>query len=86
MHIGSIQLPAINSLSRAAPTNAAAFHPDSLIRARQIIGEDGTPPLLSIGRTHFYALVKAGRLPQPKKVGTMSLWRVGDLIDAIAKL
>lgn len=79
-------MPAINSSSRAAPTNAAGFHPDSLIRVRQIIGEDGTPPLLSIGRTHFYSLVKQGLLPKPKKVGTMSLWHVGDLLDAIGKL
>ena len=78
-------MPVITS-RRAEPTNAAGFHPDSLIRARQIIGEDGTPPLLSVGRTHFYALVRDGRLPPPKKVGTMSLWRVGDLLDAIAKL
>lgn len=69
-----------------ARTPTAAYHPDARIRARQILGEDGSPPLLSIGRTHFYALVKQGRLPQPKKVGTMSLWRVGDLLDAIAKL
>ena len=78
-------MPTITS-RRAASINAASFHPDALIRARQIIGEDGTPPLLSVGRTHFYALVKQGKIPQPKKVGTMSLWRVGDLIDAIAKL
>ncbi|WP_449370769.1 helix-turn-helix transcriptional regulator [Thiomonas sp.] len=71
---------------RAAPNNAAGFHPDALVRARQIIGEDGTPPLISVGRTHFYALVKEGRLPQPRKVGAMSLWRVGDLLDAFSKL
>ena len=79
-------MPVITPSRRAEITNAAGFHPDALIHARQIIGEDGTPPLLSIGRTHFYALVRDGRLPQPKKVGTMSLWRVGDLLDAIAKL
>ncbi|CUA98209.1 helix-turn-helix transcriptional regulator [Thiomonas bhubaneswarensis] len=74
---------------KSAPTVApAAFniHPDALIRRKQILGADGNPPLLAIGATKFHALIAEGRLPKPRKIGSASFWRVGDLLDAIARL
>jgi predicted DNA-binding transcriptional regulator AlpA len=35
--------------------------------------------MLSIGRSTFWAQVKARRLPQPVKIGGATRWRVADL-------
>lgn len=50
---------------------------DRRLRVKYIIGPDG---LLQISRSHFYALVAAGKLPKPIKVGKTSLWKESDLI------
>jgi predicted DNA-binding transcriptional regulator AlpA len=62
------------------------LHPDARLRLRDILGLHGRPPLLSIGRTKFYALVKSGKLPAPDKIGSASVWRFGNLLSAIDKL
>lgn len=62
------------------------LHPDARLRLRDILGLDGRPPLLRIGRTKFYALIKSGKLPSAEKLGRASLWRFGDLLSAINKL
>jgi predicted DNA-binding transcriptional regulator AlpA len=67
---------------RAAPVSADV-HPDSLIRIHQIIGLNG---LLNIGRSHFYQLIQQGKFPKPTKLGHISLWRAGDVLDAIRRL
>jgi predicted DNA-binding transcriptional regulator AlpA len=36
--------------------------------------------MLSIGRSTFWAHVKAGKLPQPVKIGHATRWRVSDLL------
>ncbi len=70
---------------RVAPATADV-HPDSLIRIHQIIGLNGAPPLLACGRTQFYAWIKAGRLPPPRKIGHSSYWRAGDILAALEVL
>lgn len=70
---------------RAAPVSAD-IHPDALIRLHQIIGLNGTTPLLACGRSKFYEMVKAGDLPPPRKIGHSSYWRAGDVIAAIRRL
>jgi prophage regulatory protein len=41
--------------------------------------------LLGVGRTSVYAMVKAGRLPQPQRIGPrISRWRAGDVLAALA--
>ena len=60
---------------------------DALIRARDIFaGNAGRPPLLSIGRTNFFGLVKAGKFPPPDaRIGGAVFWRLSTVkswIDA----
>lgn len=51
---------------------------DKLLRLRDILGPTG---LLPISRSHFYALVAAGTIPKPIKLGSrISVWRRSDLI------
>lgn len=39
--------------------------------------------LLDISLRHWHALVKAGRLPQPLKIGRSSRWRLRDVEAAL---
>ena len=39
--------------------------------------------LVRIGRTSWFALVKAGVLPRPVKLGRSSLWNVADVLQAL---
>lgn len=74
---------------RSPPTVAPAtaqIHPDALIRKAQILGTNGTAPLLAIGNTRFYELISEGRLPKPRKIGTASFWRAGDILAALEVL
>jgi len=57
--------------------------PEGFVRLRQIIGPIGPLP---ISRSSFYAGVKAGRWPAPRKCGAMSLWSVAELRACIANL
>lgn len=63
---------------------SAAWHPDALLRRRDILeGTRHHPPLLSIRPTKFHALVNAGLLPRPIRIGRAAFWRAGDLIAAL---
>lgn len=68
------------------PPATAQIHPDALIRKAQIIGTNGNAPLLAIGNTRFYELIAEGRLPKPRKIGTASFWRAGDILAALEAL
>ncbi len=70
---------------RAAPATAD-IHPEAMLRIHQILGTPQTPALLNIGRSHFYQLIQQGKFPKPTKLGHISLWRAGDVIDAIRRL
>ena len=61
---------------------------DALVRARDIFsGTAGRSPLISIGRTKFFALVKSGQFPPPDaRVGGAVLWRLSTIqkwIDSV---
>ncbi len=70
---------------RVTPATAD-IHPDALIRKAQILGTNGTAPLLAIGNTRFYGLIAEGKLPKPRKIGTASFWRAGDILAALETL
>lgn len=53
-----------------------------LLRLSQIIGDKGsaTPGLIPVGKTTWWAGVKAGRYPQPLKIGQRAVaWRAEDI-------
>lgn len=57
--------------------------PDSYLRLKQIVGPDG---LIGVSRSTFYALVKAGAMPRPIRIGArISVWRRSDLIAYIER-
>lgn len=41
--------------------------------------------MLSMGESTFWQYVKAGKLPQPIKIGGMTRWRVADLREWVAQ-
>lgn len=40
----------------------------------------------AMGRSRLYALIAAGKMPRPIKLGRSSVWRVGPIRDAVEKL
>lgn len=64
----------------------SGLHPDARLRLSRILGLDGHPPILGIKRTKFYSLIAEGKLPPPQKIGSASLWRLGDLMAAVERL
>lgn len=65
-----------------------AFDPKSgeshaVWRLRQIIGPHGPLP---VSRSHFYALIAAGKIPKPIKLGArISVWRRSDILAYIER-
>lgn len=57
---------------------------ERFLRLNEIIG--GDKPIIPISRSSFYAAIRRGELPQPKKVGRASLWAESQLISAMAAL
>ncbi|MEL5850194.1 MAG: AlpA family phage regulatory protein [Candidatus Igneacidithiobacillus chanchocoensis] len=55
-----------------------------MLRKKQIIGGDA--PLLPVKNTCFYSLIKAGKFPKPRKIGTASVWKAAEVFEAIEKL
>ncbi|SDX70246.1 Predicted DNA-binding transcriptional regulator AlpA [Allochromatium warmingii] len=52
------------------------------LRLPQIIGDKkvGTPPLIPVGKSCWWAGVKTGRFPSPVKLGQrVTVWRVEDI-------
>lgn len=73
--------------THAPQQTTPAWHPDALIRRRDIIeGSRQHPPLLRVGTTKFHDLVNAGLLPRPIHVGKAAFWRAGDVLEALRKL
>jgi prophage regulatory protein len=51
-----------------------------LLRVKQIIGTKNLPGLLPISRASWWAGVKAGKFPQPVKLGERTTcWRESDI-------
>ena len=44
----------------------------------------GAAEMLSIGKSTFWREVKIGNLPKPIKVGSLTRWRVSDLLLCVA--
>ena len=64
---------------------------DTLIKLTQVIGDTrhGRPGLLHVSKSTLYRLIRIGRFPQPLKPFPgcrSSLWRLGDVLDAIREL
>ena len=63
--------------------------PGSFLRQSQILGNKkrGIEPLITIGKTTLWKLVKEGRFPKPLKVGPRcSMWRAEDVIAWIDRI
>ena len=77
---------------RQFPPITQSMPDDSLVRAKQILGDPACDPPLpayfSVCRSKFYALVRDGVLPSPVRFpgSSSSLWRLGDLRAAVARL
>lgn len=63
------------------------MNPDPLLRISQIIGSKATPSrsavpaLIPVSRTTWWAGVKAGRYPQPVKLGARCVaWKTSDIL------
>lgn len=67
--------PRTKSVFNPLPTD-----PNALCRLPQLVAH------LGLGRSRIYQLVQEGALPRPIKLGRSSLWRVGPLREAAAKL
>ncbi|XSG84095.1 MAG: helix-turn-helix transcriptional regulator [Methylohalobius sp. ZOD2] len=52
-----------------------------LLRIKDIIGDKqkGIEPIIPICRSSFYNLIREGKLPAPKKIGKVSVWRAEDI-------
>lgn len=73
--------------SESQQTSPAGWHPDAMLRRRDILeGTRHHPPLLRVGVTKFHGLINEGKLPKPVHVGAAALWRAGDLLAAIRRL
>ncbi len=54
---------------------------EAYLRIRSIIGPYGPLPC---SRSHFYALIAAGKIPRPIKLGSrISVWRRSDILAYI---
>ncbi len=60
--------------------------PPRLLGLREILGTDTRPGLLPLGKSAFYALIRDGRLPRPRKIGRRSVWLENDILAALEKL
>lgn len=75
--------PIVNSAYRAFEN----LGNDALVRLSQILGDSkrGTPPVIPISKSAWWAGVKAGKYPKPIKLGPRTTaWRVSEIRDLIA--
>lgn len=82
-HAAHIEPPADAPLPR--PRSKSVYpplphDPAAFCRLQQILEFSG------MGRSRFYALMAAGKMPRPIKVGRSSVWRVGLVRAAVEKL
>ena len=52
--------------------------------AKILVTAVGAAEMLSIGKSTFWREVKIGNLPKPIKVGSLTRWRVSDLLLCIS--
>ena len=55
-----------------------------LLRLRQIIGTKDNPGILPISASTFWAGVRAGKFPQPRKLGPRTtVWKESDILSLV---
>jgi prophage regulatory protein len=62
---------------------------ESLLRLKQILGDpkSGTPPIVPLGKSAWWAGIAAGRYPQPVRLGSRAVaWRRSDIDRLIESL
>lgn len=52
-------------------------------QALRLIRDTETAAILGCSRATVWALVKAGKIPAPLKIGTMARWRLSDIQTVI---
>ncbi len=53
---------------------------EGFLRLKQIIGSKGTPAIIPVSRSTWWAGVKEGRFPKPTKLGKRTTaWNVADI-------
>jgi prophage regulatory protein len=72
-------------MSSVSPPTSQAF-----LRLRQIIGDKSScppvPPIIPIGKSAWWAGVKAGRYPQPVKLSPrVTVWRASEVLALLKK-
>lgn len=65
-------------------TNRAALRSVDRIQGEYMLSINDVMAKTSLGKTTVAELVKAGKFPQPKKIGTLTLWR-GSEVDAFIR-
>jgi predicted DNA-binding transcriptional regulator AlpA len=55
---------------------AVGLPASGLLRLPQIIGDQKHPGPLPISKSKFYALIREGVVPPPRKIGRVSAWPV----------
>ena len=55
-------------------------------QSRKKITESRRKAIIPLSRTAFYAAIRRGELPKPKKIGRTSVWAESELRAAIASL
>ncbi|PVE54320.1 hypothetical protein DC415_08895 [Agrobacterium tumefaciens] len=61
-----------------------AFPQVGFVRLNQIVGPDGPLP---ISKSGFWAGVKSGRFPQPRKISPrVTVWRAEDIISLLREI
>lgn len=69
----------MNETPTAATAHAAAGTPEQLLRLPATLARVG------LGRSAWLELVKAGRAPQPVKIGRASAWPSSEVAEWIAQ-
>ncbi len=66
------------------PDTGPTFPKFGFVRLKQILGPDGPLP---ISRSGFWAGVKDGRFPKPRKISArVTVWRAEDIHALLAKI
>ena len=63
-----------------------SINPLGFLRASQILGnkKKGIPALIPVSRSSWYAGVRDGKYPKPKKLGPRtSVWRASDILAIV---
>lgn len=82
---GVSKMPTHHEIARASTIPETGF-----VRLSQIIGnpkaEPPVPPIIPVGKSHWWEGVRSGRYPKPVKLGPrITAWRVEDIRALIAE-